>query len=195
MDAMAGILATSTSTHVLLNAAGRWSFLSPKGDYGAGMAVQVKLASQFTPDVDGVTPLMTDTFANFSGVSVECPLQIDLGPVSVLLGAGVTGSYWYPYDLDADGTPVAGLVGWMYLRGGVMLDLGSVMAGVSVSTKTEQLPGGVSLLASPVPFEAGAEIHWLIPGTRLLVSGVALGEYEDSSNFYFMGGGGLGFLY
>jgi hypothetical protein len=76
-----------------------------------------------------------------------------------------------------------------------MVDLGSVMFGVSASTRTEPLPGGISLLSSPIPFEAGAEIHWLLPGTRILLSAVAAGEYQDSRNYYFMGGAGLGFLY
>jgi hypothetical protein len=199
VDASAGILAVSsaasTATNVLLNAAVRWNLVSPRGDFGTGAAVQVKLASQFTPGVGGVTPLMTDTLANFTGVSVEVPLQMNLGSVSLLLSAGATGSYWYPYSLNTDGSPAAGLVAWMYLRAGVMLDLGSVMAGLSASTKTEQLPGGVALLASPIPFAAGAEIHWLIPGTRLLLSGMVAAEYQNDDNYYVMGGGGLGFLY
>jgi hypothetical protein len=199
VDVAAGILATSaaasTDTHILLNAAMRWNLLTPKGELGTGAALQVKIAAQLTPGADGVTPLMTDTLANFTGLSVEAPLQVDLGPVSLLLGAGVTGSFWYPYSLNTDGTPVQGFVAWMYLRAGVMLDLGSVMVGVSASTKTEQLPGGLALLATPVPFAAGAEIHWLIPGTRLLLSGMVAGEYQNEDNNYFMGGGGLGFLY
>jgi hypothetical protein len=194
-DASAGIVATSGDTHVLLNAAARWNWLSPKGSSGTGGAVQVKLSGQFTPQVDGVTPLMTDTFANFTGVSVEAPFQIVFGPVSALLCAGVTGSWWYPYGLNTDGSPEAGAVAWMYARAGLMLDLGSVTAGLSISTRTERLPGGAALLASPVPFQAGAEVHWLIPGTRLLLSGIAAGEYRNADNAYLMAGGGLGFLY
>jgi hypothetical protein len=83
----------------------------------------------------------------------------------------------------------------MYVRAGVLLDLGSVTAGISASTRTQQLPGGYAFLSSPIPFEAGAEIHWLVPGTRLVVSGIFAGEYQDSNNYYFMGGAGLGFLY
>jgi hypothetical protein len=70
-----------------------------------------------------------------------------------------------------------------------------VSAGLSASTRTEQLPGGIAFLSSPIPYEAGAEIHWLIPGTSLVVTGIIAGEYQDSNNYYFMGGGGLGFLY
>jgi hypothetical protein len=195
MDASAGLIATSTATNLLVSAAARWNFLSPRGNYGTGSAIQVKLAAQLFPGVNGISPLMTDTFANFSGISVEIPFQLILGPVSLLLSAGAMGSLWYPYLLGSDGTPVQGLFAWLYLRAGIMLDLGSVAAGVSASTRTQPLPGGVSLLGSPVPFAAGAEIHWLIPGTRILLSGIMAGEYQDANDYYFMGGGGLGFLY
>jgi hypothetical protein len=88
----------------------------------------------------------------------------------------------------------------MYLRAGVMLDLGEVTAGISASTRTQPLPGGVAFMGWPAPIQAGAEIHWLIPGTRLLISAMAAGEYEPATartaeSYYFMGGGGLGFLY
>jgi hypothetical protein len=116
--------------------------------------------------------------------------------VSGLLSFGVAGSLWYPYLFQSDGvTPQFGPVTWLYVRAGVLLDLGSVSAGISASTRTQQLPGGVAFLGSPIPFETGAEIHWLIPGTSLVVSGILAGEYQDSNNYYFMGGGGLGFLY
>jgi hypothetical protein len=194
-DAAAGVLATTDATHVLVNAAARWNWLPPRGGSGTSASLLFKAAGQFTPLVGGVAPLMTDTFANFTGVSVEAPFQVLLGPVSAVLSAGVTGSWWHPYGFADDGTAAAGPVAWMYLRGGVLLDWGPVSIGLSASTRTEQLPGGVALLADPVPFQAGAEAHWLIPGTRLVLSGIFAGEYQDEADFYFMGGGGLGFLY
>ena len=84
---------------------------------------------------------------------------------------------------------------WLYLRAGIMLDTGSITAGISASTRTEPLPNGVSFLGTPVPFELGGEIHWLIPGTRLVLSAIVAGEADNPTSFYFMGGGGLGFLY
>jgi hypothetical protein len=139
---------------------------------------------------------MTDTFANFTGISVELPLQLTVGALSGLLSFGVTGSLWYPYLFKADGvTPVFGPVTWLYLRAGILLDLGSVTAGISASTRTQQLPGGVAFLSRPIPFEAGAELHWLLPGTSIVLSGIFAGEYQDANNYYFMGGAGLGFLY
>jgi hypothetical protein len=196
LDASAGLIATSTVLPIFASVTARWGLLAPRGGIGTSAAVQVKLAGQIATTQNSVEPLMTDTFANFTGLSVELPLQLTVGALSGLLSFGATGSLWYPYLFQADGiTPRLGPVTWLYVRAGILLDLGSVSAGISASTRTQQLPGGISLLSSPIPFEAGAEIHWLIPGTRLVVSGIFAGEYQDAKNYYFMGGGGLGFLY
>ena len=196
LDASAGLIATSTVLPVTLSVAARWNLLSPHGGVGTGAAIQAKFAAQFVATQDTTAVLMTDTFANFSGISVEVPLQLSLGAVSGLLSFGVTGSLWYPYLFRSDGfTPRFGPAVWMYIRAGILLDIGSVTAGISASTRTQQLPDGYAFLSSPIPFEAGAEIHWLVPGTRLMLSGIFAGEYQDSNNYYFMGGAGLGFLY
>jgi hypothetical protein len=196
LDASAGLIATSTVLPLTASIAARWNLLVPHGGIGTSAAVQVKLSGQISTTQASVGPLMTDTFANFTGISVELPLQLTVGALSGLLSFGATGSLWYPYLFQADGiTPQFGPVAWLYVRAGVLLDLGSVSAGISASTRTQQLPGGIAFLSSPIPFEAGAEIHWLIPGTSLMLSGIFAGEYQDSNNYYFMGGGGLGFLY
>jgi hypothetical protein len=189
IDASAGVIATSVSTPFMANVAVRWSLLSPHGAYGTGYAIQVKLAGQLLPTADSVEPLMTDTFSNFTGISVEIPFQLQLGQLGFLLSAGAIGSLWYPF------LPYQGPMAWLYLRGGVMLETGSLTAGISASTRTQPLPNGYALLGSPVPFALGAEIHWLIPGTRLVLWGILAGEADDEANNYFMGGGGLGFLY
>ena len=117
---------------------------------------------------------MKDTFADFTGVSVGVPLQLTLGPVSVLASVGLTASLWYPYG-SLSPAPFA----WFYLRSGVLLDLGEVTAGISASARTEPLPGGFTALGSPVPVQIGAELHWLVPGTRILISGMAAGEFDS----------------
>jgi hypothetical protein len=196
MDASAAVIATSASTPFMASIAARWNLLAPHGEFGTGSALQVKLAAQLLPTADSVEPLMTDTFANFTGISVEIPFQLSLGPIALLLSAGATGSLWYPYLFEADGfTPHQQFMAWLYLRAGIMLETGAVSAGISASTRTEPLPNGISVFGSPVPFQLGAEIHWLIPGTRLLLSGIFAGEALNQQNYYFMGGGGLGFLY
>lgn len=195
IDASAGLIGTSNLLPIFASVAARWPLLVPHGGIGTSAAVQVKLAGQLITTQNGAVVDPTDTFANFTGLSVELPLQVTVGAFSAMLSAGVTGSLWYPYLQDASGAPVFGPVAWLYFRAGLLLDLGSVTAGVSASTRTQQLPGGYAFLSWPIPFEAGAEVHWLIPGTRIVVSGIFAGEYRDASYYYFMGGGGLGFLY
>jgi hypothetical protein len=195
LDAAAGFIASSVSTPFTASAAGRWNFASPHGEYGTGAALQAKLSFQYNPALTGGNILLTDTFANFTGISIELPLQFALGPVSLMLSLGATGSLWYPYRSDASGAPISGGVTWLYIRTGALLDLGSFSTGISLSTRTQPLPGGVGFLGSPVPFQLGAEVHWLIPGSRLFISAIIAGEYENSANYYFMGGAGLGFLY
>jgi hypothetical protein len=195
LDAAAGLIA-SEAIPVFASVASRWNLSSPRSESGTGLAVQAKLALQGVPGSSAIGPLMTDTFANFTGVSVEIPFQLKLGELNLLLSAGAAASLWYPYRYLPDGITVdQSAVAWLYIRAGVMLDLGSITAGVSASTRTEPLPGGVAFLATPVPFAAGAEVHWLVPGTHLMLSGIIAGEYEDDANYYFMGGAGLGFLY
>jgi hypothetical protein len=196
LDASAGLIVSSASTPFAASVSAKWNLLSPHGSYGTSSAVLAKLAVQYNASSSGGGVLMTDTFANFTGLSIEAPFQLTLGAMNLLLSVGATGSLWYPYRFNADGiTPSQGAVGWLYLRGGAFLETGSLMLGISASTRTEPLPGGIAFLSSPIPFQLGAEAHWLIPGTRLLATLILAGEYENSDNYYFMGGGGLGFLY
>ena len=195
VDASAGLIISSVSTPFTATVSAKYNLLTPHGDYGTSSAVLAKLTVQYNPLVTGSGVLMTDTFANFTGLSLEVPFQLTLGAMNLMLSAGATGSLWYPYRVNPDGSPLQSAVGWLYLRGGAFLETGSLMLGISASTRTEPLPGGIAFLSSPVPFQLGAEAHWLIPGTRMLVSAIMAGEYENSDNYYFMGGGGLSFLY
>ena len=195
IDASAGLIGTSNLLPIFASVTARWGLLAPHGGIGTSAAIQAKLAAQVITTQNAVVVDPTDTFANFTGLSVEVPLQLTVGALSGLLSFGATGSLWYPYLQDAGGAPIFGPVAWLYFRAGILLDLGSVTAGISASTRTQQLPGGYAFLSWPIPFEAGAEIHWLIPGTRLLASVIFAGEYRDANYYYFMGGGGLGFLY
>jgi hypothetical protein len=195
IDASAGIIASSVAVPFTASIAGRWNWASPRGAYGTGAALEAKLSLQYNPSPGVENILITDTFANFTGISIEVPFQVSLGAVNLMLSAGATGSLWYPYRTDVSDTPIMGPVAWLYLRAGIMVEIGSVMAGISASTRTEPLPGGIAFLSSPIPFQAGAEIHWLLPGTHLTITAMMAGEYENSANYYFMGGAGLGFLY
>jgi hypothetical protein len=196
IDASAGLIVSPVATPFTASVSAKYNFLSLHGSYGTSSAVLAKLTVQYNPLVTGGEVLMTDTFANFTGLSVEVPFQLTLGAMNLMLSAGATGSLWYPYRFRSDlVTPEQGAVAWLYMRGGAFLEKGPLMLGVSASTRTEPLPGGIAFLSSPIPFQLGAEAHLLIPGTRLLVSAILAGENQDSRNYYIMGGAGLGFLY
>ncbi len=190
IDASGAIIPSSVAIPFALGAAIRWNFLSPTGEYGLEAAVEGKASFQYDSSPTGGNVLLTDTFANFTGLDVALPLQLVLGPVSLLGSLGVTTSLWSPY-----GSTTPSLLAFLYIRGGIIADLGSVMTGLSVSMRTQPLPGGFPALGSSVPLQLGAEVHWLVPGTRILASGIVAGEFDSVSSYYFLGGGGLGFLY
>ena len=190
IDASGAIIPSSVAVPFALSAALRWNFHSPTGEYGLEAAVEAKAAFQYDSTPTGGNVLLTDTFTNFTGLGVALPLQVVLGPVSLLGSLGVIGSLWSPY-----GSTTPGAVAWAYLRTGVMADFGTVTAGVSATVRTQPFTSGMLGIGSSVPFQLGGEAHWLVPDTRILVSGIIAGEFDSSTSYYFMGGGGLGFLY
>ncbi len=166
----------------------RYPFLHPAPPVGFGVSLQGKASFQYSPAVGVLT---TDTFSDFTGISLGVPLQLVLGPVSLLADTEILATLWRPYD---DGVPPSlGFASWLYLRGGMLLDLGELSGGISIAARTQPLTDGVFSIG--LPFQAGAEAHWLIPGTHIVVSAAVLGEFEDAANFYIMGGGGLGVIY
>ena len=80
---------------------------------------------------------------------------------------------------------------WGYGRMGILADFGALTAGISASIRTKPFSAGFDLQP---PYSAGAELHWLIPGTQLILSGYFTGEYAAVNNYYFMGGAGIGFI-
>ncbi|MGA2764312.1 MAG: PEGA domain-containing protein [Spirochaetia bacterium] len=190
VDAMGAIIPSSVALPFALSAAVRWNLLSPHSEVGLEAAVEAKASFQYDTSPTGGNVLLTDTFANFTGLDVAVPLQLVLGPVSVLGSAGLIGSLWTPYGSTSP-SPVA----WLYLRAGLMADIASVTAGVSATVRTQPLLSGIAAIGWPVPLQLGAEAHWLVPGSRILVSAILAGEFDSRSSYYFMGGGGLGFLY
>jgi hypothetical protein len=62
----------------------------------------------------------------------------------------------------------------MYWRVGLMVDTGVFVAGVSASARSLPLPDGLFLI--DLPFQAAAEISWLVPDTHLLIGAAVAGE-------------------
>jgi hypothetical protein len=109
--------------------------------------------------------------------------------VSLLAGLDVVASLWEPLASTRDPRIAA----WLYLRAGLLLDLGQIVGGLSLSARTSPL--FVDPFVIGLPVQTGAEIHWLIPNSHLLLSGVLAAEVSGLTDLYLMGGGGLGFLY
>ncbi len=189
IDAEAAIILTDLAVPLSAGVSARYSLLqAPHGGFSA--AVEAKAAAQFNPST-GIWP--TDTFTNFTGISVSLPLQLTGGPVSALADIGIIASLWQVSYQPVPYSQTPSPSSWLYVRAGLLLDFGSVTGGLSLGARTEPL--GFAVPAIAFPFQAGAEVHWLIPGTHLLLSGVFIGEVDSTASYYFLGGGGLGFLF
>ncbi len=196
LDLVGGAIFESSGVPFFAGAGLRWELVPAAHPFGAGVALDAKLALQGLP---GSGFLPTDTFANFSGASIGVPVEVTLGPVSLLGEAAIIASPWH-VDYLASG-PVTTLdpAAWLYWRAGVMATFGPVVAGLSGSVRSGVLPGG--LFAIDLPVELGAELHYLLPGTHLVLSLMATGEAgvpggpPGVPNFYFSGGAGLGVIY
>ncbi len=186
LDAAADLIVAGDHAPFGASVFARYALVQPHGPLGVGASLQAGFSAQYDPP-DGV--LLSDTFADFSAISLGLPLEIALGPVRLLLSPTVAASLWTPMSGSRDPAFTA----WMYLRTGLLLDFGQVVAGVSASVRT--LPFAAGFPGLGLPAQAGAELHWLIPNTHLLVSAILASEIASASDFYLMGGAGLGFLY
>jgi hypothetical protein len=191
LDFLADIILTDSDALFGGSLSARYAVASLRGPVGFGAALQAKISVQYDPAA-GV--LLSDTLANFTGISLGLPLQLTAGPVSLLAAVDLVGSLWEPYPEGLEATwRDPRITTWLYLRGGLLLDFGQIVGGLSVSARTSPLfvdPFGIAPRV-----QAGAEIHWLIPSSHLILSGILAAEVSGLSDLYLMGGGGLGFLY
>ena len=151
----------------------------------------LELDSALTAKISYQANTGTDTFSNFTGFSVGIPTQVSFGPASFIVAPElILSPYIVTYDSSYDEELGANL--WFYLRSGLLLDLGFLMAGFSVSVRTTPFSEGFAI---DVPFQTGFEVHWMIPGTQLFLSLAVAAEIESTADWYVMAGGGIGFLY
>jgi hypothetical protein len=190
IDATGAIIPASAAIPFAVGAAIRWGFLAATGEYGIAVAVEAKASFQYDSSPTSGNVLLTDVFTDATGLHLALPVQLVLGPVNILGTIGLTTSLWAPY-----GTTTPSALAWLYLRGGVLADLGSVTTGVSVALRTQPFSAGFLAAWSGFPLQLGVEAHWLVPQTRILVSGMAAGVFDSAESYAFMAGGGLGFLY
>ena len=130
----------------------------------------------------------TDTLANFTGLSVGLPLGLELGPVGLYLSPELIIS---PYMVSYETPDSAGLYSWAYARAGLLLDLHSIVFGVSASFRSKPFHQGLSV---DLPFQAGIEGHLLLPGTQIFLSLVLATEFSGIDNYYWLAGAGLGLI-
>ena len=189
IDVSGGAILTGAVPPIVWSASVRWAFLEPSRPLGLGAAVEAKVAVQGVP---GQGTLTTDTFANFSGLSLGVPIQLVLGPFSLLAEPVIIASAW---RVDYGSTPVSTTspAAWMYWKAGLMFEQGPLVAGLSASARSSPLPGNV--FAFELPVQAGVECHLLLPGTHVLLGGILAGEFESLSSWYLMGGLSLGLLF
>ncbi|MBN1835232.1 MAG: PEGA domain-containing protein [Spirochaetales bacterium] len=164
------------------SAALKTPLFDPTGSVGPRAGLQAKLAYQ------GVS---TDTLANSTGLSVGAPLALQLGAVRLLLEPELILSPWrVSYDPAAE--RAAGFYSWLYARTGVLVDLGVLTAGLSASLRST--PFGEAF-ALDLPFQAAAELHWLLPRSSVFLSFAFAGEFSPPESYYLQGGIGIGLLH
>jgi hypothetical protein len=154
---------------------------------GEGPASPLSAAAYLVGTYQGGTT--ADTMANFTGVSVGTTVQLSLGPLGLLFAPELIVSP-FTVSYESSQTP-AGISFWGYGRAGIMLDFGAITGGISVAVRTAPFSDGLSL---DLPMAAGAELHWIIPGTQIVLSGGIAAEIDALDSFYLMGGAGLGIL-
>jgi hypothetical protein len=164
--------------------------------YTAGVGFTYVLPESDNPLIFGVNSKLTyvgnttiDTFTNYTGLYVGATAGLQAGPVTFAISPEVVVS---PYAVSyTGGAPVASLYFWLYGRAAVLADFGSITAGLSAAARSVPFSYGFGI---DLPFSAGAEIHWLLPGTQIVLSGFAAGEFAAADNFYLMGGGGISII-
>ncbi len=170
------------------------------GEGASGFSAALSVKGTY---LDGTT---ADTLTNFTGLSVGAPLEYRIGPFGVLVMPEVTVSPFFVSSLgltadggtDSDnGALNASLNVWGYGRGGLFLDFGSIVTGVSAALRTEPFAEGLGL--DTVPLTGGWEIHWLPPEGNLVLSADVESEYSPSpaagATTYLLVGAGIGWIF
>ena len=163
--------------------------------FSGGVGFKYKLpemefvALGFTGKLTYVGNTSVDTFHNYTGLSVGMISALKTRPLILTISPEIVVS---PYSVIYPKSPRnAGFNVWGYGRLGILADFGALTAGLSASVRTIPFAGGFDLQP---PYSAGAEIHWLIPGTQIVLSGFVTTELGAVNYLYVMGGAGVGFI-
>ncbi len=131
----------------------------------------------------------TDSLTNFTGLSVSLPAALTFGPVTLAVTPDILLS---PYRVSVGNEAYpAGFYLYGYGRGAVILDFGSAWMALSGALRTTYRDGGI---ADDYPAYAGGELHWILPGTGIIVSGFISGEMDPASGYFINAGGSVGLI-
>lgn len=185
LDGQAAALLNSTnSTPISVGVAGKFALIRPRTRDGFSAALTVKATY--------VSLTASDILTNFTGLSLGAPFEYRLGPFGAILMPEIIAA---PYPATYTAAPSTLTPSfWGYARGGIFLDFGSLVTGLSAALRTEPFNQGFAL--AQIPLAAGLEVHWLIPGTQLVLSGAVTGDYspDPAVGLYGMAGVGIGFV-
>jgi hypothetical protein len=188
-----GLIAHSQPIADRWSAGGSLTWRAPSVSLGPGMllATGVEIGGIYrSPSSDGLYAA-PDTFANAGGMHASIPVEISFGRVSAVIAPQINLS---PAPVHYGGQPLPPNE-WgfhSYLKTGVYADLSSLTVGVSAALRSSRLNEGYTI---ELPFQAGAELHWIVPRTSLALSAFAVAEIERVTDFYLFGGIGVGFLF
>lgn len=119
----------------------------------------------------------SDSMSNFTGFTIGLPAALSAGPVTLAVSPELL--------LSPDGI-------YGYGRCAVIADFGSAWAGLSGVLRTSITTDGVEI---DYPAAAGAEFHWILPGTGIILSAYISGEFDPDAGYYLNSGGGLGLIH
>lgn len=142
-------------------------------------------------------PSSWDGPARFPGVSAGLAVESDSSIARAFGSAQLEASDYYPGYGYGEGYPeLPGFFAWVYLRGGlefVLPDFLGCEATLSLSAAGRSAPFSRGL-SFELPLSMGAELQCYLPGSPLILSAYASGEWASRSSFYLGGGLGLGFV-
>jgi hypothetical protein len=184
LDVMFGLIPTNTSSFPFLaSISGKYLFLNTVGLINTKMGMYLRASYHYGTGAD--------TFSNYTGAGFGIPLELKLGVLSLCVTPEVAVSPWkVTYTSDYDST--SGFYSWLYVRSGILVDVGDFSFGASAVFRTLPFDEGFAI---DLPVQGGAEIHYLVPDTQFFVSGLTTFEFSSPSGFFFSGGIGLGFVF
>lgn len=165
-----------------VGAAAKFAYLRPRETEGFSAAVT--LGGTFLSNVTG------DLATNYTGISLGLPAEYRIGAFGVVLDPQLIVAPYAPYY--GGSPPAVGWTGWGYGRAGLFLDLGSLVVGASAALRSAPFSQGFALAADPA--SGGVEVHWLLPGSQVVLSGALGGETTAGRGFSLIAGAGIGIL-